>query len=85
MKDVYSGYRVERAREIMQVDETEKGFVIVRGRERDTFFCFFVDSDSSCWSKLGGSARFYAERSKAETDLIELRRRARERRKNRQA
>jgi len=65
----------------MQVDETERGFVIVRGKERDVFFCFFVDSDSSCWSKLAGSAQFYAEREKAEADLVELRRRTRERKR----
>jgi hypothetical protein len=63
----------------MQVDETERGYVIVRGKERDVFFCFFVDHDSSTWSNLAGAARFYDTKEQAEDDLAELRRRNRTR------
>jgi hypothetical protein len=66
----------------VQVDEVAAGFVIVRGKERDVFFSFFVDHDSASWTKYSPGARIYQDRAKAGSDLQELRRRARERRSN---
>ena len=68
-------------RDAMQVDETERGFVIVRGKDRDVFFSFFVDDDRSCWTNYSPGARLYAEKDRAENDLQELRKRARTSRK----
>ena len=66
----------------MQVDEISSGFVIVRGKERNVFFSFFVDHDRSAWTKYSPGARIYQSKEKAEIDLRELRRHARVRRSN---
>lgn len=69
----------------MQVDEVSRGFVIVRGKERDQFFAFFVDHDSSSWTNYSYGARIYDDRDSAEIDLLELHRRARKRKIMRRA
>ena len=65
--------------EVMKIEKTEKGYVIVRGKYQDQFFSFFVDYDSSSWTKHVYNARLYAKRSLAEEELLEIRKRAKDR------
>ena len=64
----------------MRIEKTARGFVIVRGSgDREQFFAFFVDSDSSSWSKRIAEARHYATIDRAESEWGELKRRNRKR------
>lgn len=48
-----------------------------------SYFCFFVDDDSSSWSKTVFQARRFKTEAEAEPVIEELRRRNREKRKQR--
>lgn len=56
-------------------------FVVVRGQdERRQFFCFFVDSDSACWSKRQDAAASYAAKELAENAIVPIKARAKSKR-----
>lgn len=57
------------------------GFCIVKGQGRkETYFCFFVDSDKAAWSKKPWQRKVYKREEDAQEALDELRRRAKLRR-----
>ena len=60
----------------MQVEECAKGFMIVRGKERDDYFAFLVDHDKSSWTRYSYGAATFATKSAAEAMLARLRLRA---------
>ena len=66
----------------MKVERLPEGFVVRSGYR---YFHFFVDSDSSAWSKHIWNARKHPTQADAEQTLTELRRRAKERRKSRRS
>jgi len=61
----------------MRIETTNKGFIIVRGRDRrESYFSFFVDGDSSSWtSKCPWEARHFRTKKEADETLLELLRR----------
>jgi len=61
----------------LEVIAYDEKFVIVRGAWLSQFFSFFVDGDSSSWTKRSYMARRYDTQSEAIKDLLELKRRAR--------
>jgi hypothetical protein len=69
----------------MRVDRDVNAFVIVEGRKKERYFCFFVDSSSACWTsdRSGKYVRRYATQERAMRamrDIGELKRRAHMRR-----
>lgn len=65
----------------MRIERSEGKFIICRGKRRPSYFCFFVDSDSSAWTSYAASRdiRIYTALTTAQDDLAELGRRARAR------
>lgn len=69
----------------MRVEAFLDSWIICRGKgEREQNFAFFVGADSSSWTSQWGFHRFKTNKA-AWTDLRELRRRAKQRRKRAQA
>lgn len=65
----------------MKIESSGTGFIITRGKEDESVFCFFVDGDGSSWStKRTWNARHYKTEQEAQEDIDELKRRARIRR-----
>jgi len=65
----------------MRIEKELDGFIICRGRARESFFCFFVDADRSCWtSKSPWIATKYKSEADARKAVKELKRRERLRR-----
>lgn len=62
----------------MRIERDTKGWFIVKGRgRRESFFCFFVDDDSSCWTGTQPwHARYFRSENAAHEALVELKRRA---------
>ena len=61
----------------MRIEPNGQGFLIVKGQgKRESYFCFLVDNDRSCWtSKRAWDARIFKRRMDADLEIGELRRR----------
>ncbi len=71
----------------MNIQEVNKLFIIYRGLNRSarSYFCFFVDGDSSSWSKHQFLAARFRSRTDAEIAIAKLKERQRDRAKARKA
>lgn len=67
----------------MRVERYDEGFVICKGRARDSYFCFLVGADSSCWTSKQTQAHQFETLLEARNYIGELRRRAHIRRVSR--
>jgi hypothetical protein len=62
----------------MRIEQDSKGFFISKGKGwRESFFCFFVDANKSCWTmKQRRKAQHWATEAEAREAFAELRRRS---------
>lgn len=60
----------------MRVNRHGDLFIVVRGRHPESFFCFYVDDDRSCWSQKAWRAQRYGSSQEAHNAIGELKRRA---------
>jgi len=60
----------------MRIQQWANSFIVARGRAKESFFCFYVDADRSCWSQRHSQAQQYSTRQAAQNAIGELKRRA---------
>lgn len=64
----------------MRIEKLPEGYVVVRGEGRNkSFFSFFVDSDSSSWSKNVWNSRKHKTENDAADAIVDLKKRVKAR------